>query len=370
MTADPSFRIVGTVLAGFVLFVSGCGANTQTGPRVSESESSAPASEPQPEHPSAAPVHEPDRTPSSKRLPATTADVEGDVAVVMTDIPMVFGFQVTPRDFYVATRENRLLRVRRSSGERTMSLDNVSASRLVADDKALYYSNRDGLFRIEHDSATSTPIVKVEDIEGLDGVVEFALDDAFLYFTPFQEPGIFCVPKRGGAPEKLSSQKRAGSIALSETHVYFASFFRNRIGRLPKAGGPIEPLIPRAKGPVALAVDEPIVVALMETSGDIVTMDATTRKRRRLADAGRNPLQLLFSDGDIYWSTGKFSPSDRATIRRVAATGGPTETLVSDEESLSLLHIEAGKLYFSPEREASILTLDVSRNPDASRPDK
>lgn len=287
----------------------------------------------------------------------------------MADIPGVSQLQLTPRDYYISTHQN-LLRVRRSSGERTMSLENAFVLRLVVDEHALYYADLHGLLRVEHDAATPASIVDVEDVEGLDGIAGFALDSEFVYFTPFQEPGIFRVPKTGGAIEKLSDQKRPGSIALSETHVYFASFFRNRIGRLAKSGGRTETLLAPAPGPVALAVEGPLVIALMETSGDVMAIDTSSRKRSKLAEAGRNPVRLLSSEGDLYWSTGKLGPDDRTHIRRVAVTGGPAETLVSDDGPLVLLHVEAGRLYFSPTREASILSLDVSRAPDESTSDQ
>ncbi len=286
----------------------------------------------------------------------------------MTGVPEATQLQLTPRDFYVSGIL-QLLRIDRASGDRTTLLENGSANRLAVDEDALYYTTIHGLFRVEHDGEVSKPVVVVEEVEEVDGVIGLAVDTDFVYFTPFQAPGIFRVPKTGGNPEKLCDQKRAGELALTDSHVYFASFFRNRIGRIPRSGGRVQGVI-SARGPVGLEIDGPFAVALTETSEDVLAIDLRSRKRRKLGKAGKNPDSLLLQGGYAYWTTGKIAPEDPTFIRRVAATGGAVETLVSDEASLNLLHVEDGWLYFSSPREPTVVRLRLPARVSSASDDR
>ncbi|MGH1346625.1 MAG: hypothetical protein ACRBN8_33980 [Nannocystales bacterium] len=297
--------------------------------------------------------------PAAPQNPAPPASIETEAAVevVLTDMPSTWHFAVTPHHYYASIESGVLLRVDRWSGKRTTLDDDSSSERLWLDDSALYAASLSGVLRIEHDSDTPIRLVDVEAVEELDGVLGLALDDHFVYLTPFQNPGIFRVPKAGGTLEQISTQPRPGDIVVTETHIYFASFFRNRIGRLPKAGGRTQSIVAHAAGPVALALEDTTAVALLETSGEVIAVDTNTRAHRRLADAGQNPQAVAIAGGRAYFSTGSIGPDDPTFIRRVALEGGPPQTLVQSEDALSLLAVDDGWLYFSVAEADMILRL-------------
>jgi hypothetical protein len=290
--------------------------------------------------------------------PSTNIEATGELEVVLPDVAEVTEFQLTPRDYYVASGTGRVSRISREDGRLIAALEDVAAIRLAATDDALFFTTSRTLVRWDHDS-TPRVVVDSEAVESLDGCLELALDDEYAYFTAFQNPGIFRVPLSGGSIETLSEQRRPGSLALSDAHVYFASFFRRRVGRLDKSGGRTETIRSTVAGPVAMALDGTRVIALLETSGEVVALDPRSRKQTLLGNASKNPQALLVANGQAYWSTGKVAPGDRSFIRRVSTTGGATETLVHDDGLLRMFQLEAGWLYFGSTREASILRLRV-----------
>ena len=191
-----------------------------------------------------------------------------------------------------------------------------------------------------------------------------AVDATSAYVTSFGDPGIFRIPKAGGAATKIATASWPTYVAVDSTHVYWTDLAKSdadaNVARVPVDGGSVQVLAAGLHGPNSATLDGPRiffaesgrVASVPRAGGAVVTFAssaapyyvATNATTVCWADRGNGRidcepssggstftliaddgiLALGLSDGAAYWLNGA------GELRTIALVVGPARTLARE----------------------------------------
>ncbi|MBI2391590.1 MAG: hypothetical protein HYV09_18525 [Deltaproteobacteria bacterium] len=216
---------------------------------------------------------------------------------------------------------------------------------VLVDDEAIYWveflANR--LWRLA--KSGGPPIVRVSSPHTFYGA---AMDATHIYWADNGSLGsaIWRVSKSGGEPERVAAlEGSVGRPVLDGSRVYFhlgVSSEVNNIVSLPKSGGTATTVVEKAFPPIG--VDDTSVYLLLGATGPGVVT------KWPKAGGATSP-EILASD-DIPW--GSIALDDRhvywgtyTALLAVSKTGGEKRVLMSGQESVSAVAVDATRIYWT-----------------------
>jgi len=211
-------------------------------------------------------------------------------------------------DVYWTTLDGQLWRAPMTGGTATKVIDTMTDG-LAADDRGLYYAERDGLYLLPLEPAGQKPIR----ISPLAKALLVASDADTLYcvvpnfsFDPTPKYGVYRVDKRGGEAVLIwrpSAPRDEPELAVEGADIYVASAASGIIYRFDKAGGKPTTLVRGQRRVDAIAVDATHVYWHIE-GGEVRRSPRTGGGKievlARKVDGGR----LVAHKSGVYWFEG------------------------------------------------------------------
>ena len=214
----------------------------------------------------------------------------------------------------------------------TLANDAVDYGRLAVDGATVFWDTADGRL-VRHDSAGNT---KLADIS----FTYIAVDATNVYGATLDS--IVAVPRAGGAPVTLTSDRALSLVVRDDTLFYVSEADGAIVALGPLDGAPVRTvLVDQLSNPYELAVDD---TSVYFECGGVGSSPLTLWRASRSATAGQAPVllattnelgSLAASNGTVYYADG----TDTVTAGILDATNPGATQVVVPSSNVSILNI-------------------------------